>query len=120
MQGSWNVVMVWTKKSKYSNKKVEVDGILFHSKKEAKRYVELKQLEVEGEITHLALQPKFELIPKQDGERACYYIADFSYYELAGNTCIVEDTKGFKTADYIIKRKLFKYLYGKQYAFRES
>lgn len=112
--------MAWTKKSKYCNKKVEVDGIVFHSKKEAKRYTELKALEATGEITHLTLQPKFELIPKQVGERACHYIGDFSYYELGSNMCVVEDTKGFKTPDYVIKRKLFKQLYGKDYLFRES
>lgn len=90
--------------NKYGNKKVTVDGIEFDSKKEANRYLQLKLLERAGEIQDLQLQVKFELIPKQKGERACNYIADFVYTQ-NGET-IVEDTKGFKTPEYIIKRKL--------------
>ena len=50
---------------KYRNKKVEVDGILFDSKKEANRYMELKLLEKAGEITDLKRQVRYELIPRQ-------------------------------------------------------
>lgn len=96
--------------NKYGNKKVTVDGIEFDSKKEARRYSELKLLERAGEIQDLQLQVKFELIPKQKGERACNYIADFVYTE-NGQT-VVEDTKGFKTPEYIIKRKLMLERYG--------
>lgn len=106
-------------RNKYGNKKVEIDGIKFDSKKEAKRYIELKALEASGEIHYLVLQPKFELIPKQQGERACNYIADFSYSENGNTKVVVEDTKGMKTPDYIIKRKLFKLNYGDMYEFRE-
>lgn len=95
--------------SKYGNKKTVIDGITFDSKKEAKRYGELKLLERAGHIDTLSLQPKFTLIPSQrrdDGvaERPCAYVADFMYRE--NGKFIVEDTKGFKTPDYIIKRKL--------------
>lgn len=95
--------------SKYLNKKTVIDGITFDSKKEAKRYGELKLLERAGQIDTLSLQPKFTLIPSQrnaDGkaERPCVYIADFMYRE--NGKFIVEDTKGFKTPDYVIKRKL--------------
>lgn len=93
---------------KYRNKKTEIDGILFDSKKEAARYAELKLLEKAGVIKNLELQPKFELMPKQKGkyrnERNCVYIADFMYKE--NGEIVVEDTKGMKTRDYIIKRKL--------------
>lgn len=99
---------------KYRNKKTEIDGILFDSKKEAARYAELKLLEKAGEIKDLELQPKFELMPKQKGkyrnERNCVYIADFSYFE--NGEKIVEDVKGKKTRDYIIKRKLMLEKYG--------
>lgn len=100
---------------KYQNKKTEVDGIIFDSKKEAKRYKELLLLESAGAITDLRRQVKYELIPSQriDGkvaERKVEYIADFVYTQ-DGET-IVEDTKGFKTKDYIIKRKLMLYKYG--------
>ncbi len=93
---------------KYGNRKTSVDGIVFDSKKEANRYCELKLLEKAGVIKNLQLQPKFELIPKNKGkhrnERSCTYKADFMYKE-NGET-VVEDTKGMKTRDYIIKRKL--------------
>lgn len=102
--------------SKYRAKKTEVDGIVFDSKKEAKRYQELKLFERAGVISDLQRQVKFELIPSQkiDGkvaERACSYVADFVYKDKEGNT-IVEDTKGVKTKDYIIKRKLMLWIHG--------
>lgn len=97
------------KKNKYGNTKVEVDGITFDSKKEAARYGELKLLEKAGVIEDLKLQVPFELIPSSPDEKAVKYIADFVYIE-DGRT-VVEDTKGFKTKDYIIKRKLMKWLH---------
>lgn len=102
-------------RSKYRNKKVVVDGIEFDSKKEARRYSELLLLERAGAIQDLKSQVKFELIPSQryDGkviERPCHYIADFTYQE--NGFLVVEDTKGLKTKDYIIKRKLMLYLNG--------
>ena len=95
--------------NKYSAKKTIIDGIKFDSKAEAERYLELKLLERAGKITALKRQVKFELIPKQADERAVYYIADFTY-EMSDKT-IAEDVKGYKTKEYIIKRKLFKSLY---------
>ena len=101
--------------SKYGNKKVVVDGIQFDSKREARRYLDLKAMEIAGLIQSLRLQVKYELIPAQriDGkvvERSCDYVADF-VYEQDGET-IVEDTKGHRTKDYIIKRKLMLHVYG--------
>lgn len=105
-------------KSKYSARKTAVDGIVFDSAKEARRYCELKLLERAGEISDLQMQVKFELIPKQDGESAVNYKADFVYTEKDGAR-IVEDVKGFRTKEYIIKRKLFKLKYP-EYVFRET
>lgn len=85
--------------------------------KEANRYKELKLLLAAGEIANLELQKVFELVPKQPGERAVKYKSDF-YYETREGLVVVEDTKGFKTKDYIIKRKLFKHIY-KGIDFRE-
>lgn len=96
--------------NKYRNKRVVVDGISFDSKKEAARYKELRMLERAGIISGLQLQVPFELIPKQNGERACTYKADF-VYEQNGKK-VVEDTKGMKTDVYKIKRKLMLYRYG--------
>ena len=100
---------------KYHNQKTEVDGILFDSKLEAKRYSELKLLERAGEISCLQLQPDFELIPafKKNGKayRKTAYIADFMYFDKREQRFIVEDTKGFKTEIYKLKRKLFEFQY---------
>lgn len=96
--------------SKYKNVKTIVDGIEFDSKKEAGRYSELKLLKRAGKISDLEMQVRFELIPKQEGERSCHYNADFAYYE--NGNYVVEDTKGMRTKDYIIKKKLMLYRYG--------
>ena len=102
-------------RSKYHSRKATVDGIEFDSQKEARRFRELSLLERAGQITGLQRQVKFELIPSQkiDGkvvERAWTYVADFVYME--NGKMVVEDTKGFKTKDYIIKRKLMLHLQG--------
>lgn len=102
------------RKSKYGNKKVtNMQNIKFDSKKEARRYEELKKLELEGKISELQRQVKFEVIPKQDGERATRYIADFTYME--NGELVVEDVKSPITREnsaYIIKRKLMLQVYG--------
>lgn len=94
---------------KYRNKKTVVDGITFDSKKEADRYSFLKMWERAGQIKNLSRQAKFVLIPanrREDGklERACHYVADFQY--MVGDKVVVEDVKGMRTKDYILKRKL--------------
>lgn len=106
-------------KSKYNNRKTVIDGIAFDSNKEAKRYTVLRSLQDGGYIKGLSLQVPFELIPKQDGERAVKYIADFVYYDIEKQIHIVEDVKGFKTDVYKLKRKLFKYKYP-DYTFIET
>lgn len=93
--------------NKFRNRKVEIDDLKFDSKKEANRWNELLLLQKAGIIQNLERQVKFELIPKQPDERPCFYIADFVYEK--ENQKIVEDTKGFKTKEYIIKRKLLKW-----------
>lgn len=104
---------------KYNNKKVTVDGITFDSVKEARRYSELILLQRAGKIKDLRRQWKYVLIPSQyaevDGkrkciERECTYVADFVY--LQDGEIIVEDTKGFRTPEYKIKRKLMLFLKG--------
>lgn len=103
--------------SKYNSRKTIIDGITFDSKKEAKRYVELKKKQEEGEITDLRLQVPFELVPsftveidgKKRKRRNIRYIADFVYYE--NNQKVVEDVKGRKTDIYKLKKKLFEYKY---------
>lgn len=117
--------------NKYSAKKVKFDGKVFDSRKEAKRYAELRLLERAGQISNLELQKRFELIPAQYEktnevylrgekkgqpkrgrciEQSVVYVADFCYIEKGKQ--VVEDTKGMKTKDYIIKRKLMLYIHG--------
>jgi Protein of unknown function (DUF1064) len=82
----------------------------YHSKRESKRASDLKLLEKIGAISDLREQVRFEVIPKQDGERAAHYICDFVYLE--NGSLVAEDSKGFKTPDYILKRKLMKHVHG--------
>lgn len=117
--------------SKYNSKKVIVDGITFDSKHEAQRWTELKLMERAKKISGLQRQVKFVLIPAQRGpspgvfakgshkgepkpgrllEHECSYLADFVYIQ-NGET-VVEDAKGMRTTDYIIKRKLMLYRHG--------
>ena len=116
-------------RNKYQAIKTCVNGIEFDSRKEARRYQELQLLQRAGEIQNLELQKKYVLIPAlyetyerigkkgqklKDGkkllEKECSYIADFVYEENGKE--VVEDTKGIKTKDYIIKRKLMLYVHG--------
>ena len=70
----------------------------------------LNALQRAGIISQLREQPVYELVPKQDGERPVLYVADFDYIE--NGKLVVMDTKGFKTKDYVIKRKLMKWVHG--------
>lgn len=113
--------------SKYHAHKVTVDGITFDSKKEARRWSELKLMESAGIITDLRRQVTFTLIPPQDirdrktgkhlrTERAIKYRADFMYTDSSDVRTIVEDVKGYKGGQaytiFKIKKKLMLYLYG--------
>lgn len=96
--------------NKYHAKKVQYDGKSFASGFERDRYVELKGLEDLGIIKNLQVQVRYEVIPKQEGERATHYIADFVYED--NGKVVVEDTKGYSTPDYIMKRKLMLLVHG--------
>ena len=110
------------RRSKYSARKTEIDGVLFDSKKEANRYCELKLLEKGKVRSNLELQPKFELAEgfRYQGKKyqAINYIADFKYVEENGIE-VIEDVKGMKTDVYNIKKKLFLLRYGERFDFRE-
>ena len=97
--------------NKYGARKVKSpDGQVFDSQKEYNRWCNLRLLERAGKISDLKRQVKYELIPKQEGERACNYMADFVYCQ-DGET-VVEDCKGFRTEGYKIKRKLMLWVHG--------
>lgn len=115
--------------TKYRNRKVKTsDGIIHASQLEANRWIELRLLERAGKIINLKRQVKYVLIPSQydapiihqNGkvkkgkliERECYYKADFEYQDKETGELVVEDAKGVRTKDYIIKRKLMLSVYG--------
>lgn len=101
------------KVNKYKNIKTEVDGIMFDSKKEAKRYGELKLLEKAGAIRGLKLQPKLPI--EVNGIKVCTYIGDFEYIDTSKDqVVIIEDVKSTatKTRIYSLKKKLVKAVYG--------
>lgn len=121
--------------NKYKNKGTTIDDIFFHSRKEARRYAELRMLLRAGKITDLELQKKYELIPAQyeytprygkNGKRlkdakrcienSCVYKADFVYFDREIGQLVVEDVKGYKGGQayslFTIKRKLMLERYG--------
>lgn len=114
---------------KYGNRKVEKDGILFDSLKEAAYYLHLKTLLANGEIEDLRLQVPYELIPaiyetqtvhlktkdktvEKCVQKAVHYVADFVYKDVATGEERVIDTKGFRTKDYILKKKMMRAFLG--------
>ena len=104
--------MIWVKQNKYGNEKTVVDGITFASRKEASHWQELKMLEKAGEITGLVRQLRIELIPKTRLYRACYYVADFVYFDKKEKKTVYEDVKGAKTEVYKLKKKILYWRHG--------
>ena len=104
------------KKPKYGNHRIKTPDGDFDGEAEYSHWLELKLLQMAGGITDLRRQVPFVLIPSQRGsdgkviEQPVKYIADFVYTENGGT--VVEDVKGFKTPEYIIKRKLMLKVHG--------
>lgn len=104
--------------SKYKSRKVQYNGMTFDSVKEYRRWCELSLLERAGEISNLMRQVPYVLIPPQQDqaghlvERQVVYRADFVYTDNRSGATVVEDTKGMRTPEYILKRKLMRYIYG--------
>lgn len=118
------------RKNKYHAVKITFNDETFDSKRELGRYTELLKLQDKGIIKDLARQVKYVLIPTQREpgtigprggirqgkllENECSYVADFVYQIVETGQIVVEDTKGVRTKDYIIKRKLMLFVYGIQ------
>ena len=104
------------KRSKYGAVPMVVDGIRFHSKREAARYGELKLLERAGEIRSLELQPAFPLMAPVRGVSRLtpigHYRADFRYRQGPTGILVIEDVKGMRTQLYRWKKKHFEQQYG--------
>jgi len=107
---------------KYKATRCQTINGKFDSKRELARWEQLKILNQCGEITGLTRDRKACTFPLRgrDGLVVCRYIADFIYLERGNSKTIVEDSKGFKTRDYAIKRKLFIGEYGETHEHRES
>jgi hypothetical protein len=97
---------------KYRNVKTKVDGILFDSKMEADYYIYLKDLQANGMIAAIELQPTYLLLPsfKKLGRtiRKTEYKADFLITYVDGSKLAV-DVKGMTTQAFRIKEKLFHF-----------
>lgn len=122
------LVRYYLKGRKYHNHKLTFGDKTFDSMKEYNRYLELLDLEQKGKIKELRRQVKYVLVPaqrepdstgKRGGvkkgkliEREIAYYADFVYRLTDTDTLIVEDTKGVRTTEYIIKRKLMLFIHG--------
>ena len=119
--------------NKYGNHKVTYEGMTFDSKKELYRWIQLRTLEKAGKLSNLQRQKKFLLVPAQYEpdtvgprggkikgkliEKEVAYYADFVYFDEETKEAVVEDAKGVRTPEYVIKRKLMLYLKG--YRIRE-
>ena len=109
-----------------------IGGVTYASTHEYQRGYELKLMERAGAISDLRRQVSYELIPvqreassrtykkgKKKGqpvpgkviEQSVCYVADYVYVDNKTGKTVVEDTKGVRTKDYIIKRKLMLYVH---------
>jgi hypothetical protein len=96
---------------RYLNKPVQVDGIKFASKTEARRYAQLQLLQRAGQISELRPHPKFDLVV--NGHKVCTYTGDAEYIERGER--VVEDTKSPRTRvnpTYRLKAKLMRACHG--------
>lgn len=112
-------------RSKYNNRVVYSGGEKFDSQSELDRWRELKLLERAGMISNLRRQVSFELVPavweeveevtqlktktrikkvRRCRQKAVTYIADYVYTEMGKE--VVEDRKGCKTKEYLLKKKM--------------
>lgn len=115
-------------RSKYGNKKAKANGKVFDSRRERGRYYTLQTLEKAGEISDLRMQVPFEIIPaiyetvevqlktktkqvQKLVQRAAHYVADFVYKDKDGNI-VVEDSKGYRTKEYELKKKMMRAFLG--------
>jgi hypothetical protein len=106
---------ITSKQNKYHNKKVYYDGHWFDSQKEKAYYIKLKLMEKANEIFGLELQKEFVLIEtfklNDKTFRKMSYKADFTYLDCDGKYHVI-DTKGFRTKEYLLKKKLMAWKYG--------
>lgn len=100
-----------TPRPKYGNTKVTRDGMTFDSKREADRYEQLKHEQLAGAISGLEMQKRIKLFAgqaplKYASGRSAFYVADFFYFDEQKRFWTIEDSKGFRTREYKLKRSI--------------
>ena len=100
------------RRGKYNAKRTEVDGVVFDSQKEARRYSQLKLMERAGEIEDLELQPRFDFV--LNGYKIGFYKADFRYVRKSDGVPVIEDVKGYKTDVYRLKKRMVAAFFGRE------
>lgn len=99
--------------NKYRAKKVSLDGHVFDSRAEARRYAELRLMQKSDDIADLRIHPIFPLVV--NGAKISSYVADFRYYDSCEDRWVIEDVKSPVTAKppaFRMKKKLMLALYG--------
>ncbi len=102
----WMPPHLQPKRRKFNNTPTEVDSVTFASKREADRYLVLRDMAKTGEIRALQLQPKFALhVIRPDGVKVQVgtYTADFQYER--NGAMAYEDAKGVKTESYQMRKR---------------
>jgi hypothetical protein len=99
-----------SKKNKFNAKKTQIDGLVFDSLMESRRYIELKILLKAGKIKNLEMQKRYSL--DVQGKKIGSYLADFVYERIPEGEVVIEDVKGFRTALYKWKKKHVEAQYG--------
>lgn len=116
-RGATPEVLAWVQRERKADKKDTYGCCRFTSKREAKRWIELRQKMNAGLIRDLRRQVPFSLQARRpDGlmEHVSKYIADFVYFSLETQREHVEDSKGFRDAKYELKKKWFEIQFGRQ------
>jgi hypothetical protein len=112
------IVMANLRRAKYGNRKVTTpDGLKFDSKREHGEWVKLEALARKGAICNLTRQVSYPLAV--NGVTICRYVADFVWVErcdchdhAADGRRVVADAKGYRTREYLIKKRLMRAIYG--------
>lgn len=96
---------------KYGARRTKIGDESFDSRREARRFADLQMLCRGGEIRDLKRQVKIPLIGRDGpiltptGRKACY-VADFTYFDCRSGADVIEDAKGFRTPEYLLKRAI--------------
>lgn len=112
---------LWTRKydateepgPKYGNKPKRCsEGIMHQSKLEAARCTELHLMQRGGLILELEAHPQPRIDLTVNGVHIAAIIPDFKYCDQETGRVVYEDTKGFRTREWVLKSRLALALHG--------